>query len=224
LISIIVPILNEASNIKTCIEKIKKLEGEKEIIFVDGGSKDNPEKIIGNNAKYFSETAGRAKQMNKGAFFSEGEVLLFLHCDTTLPPNAIQEIQNATKDNKIIGGGFLHSFDKKNIFCGIISLSANIRTFTSHIFFGDQAIFIRKSIFDKMDGYRDLPLFEDWDFSSRMKKHGKTKIIKNKISTSSRRIEYWGKIKTLYIWWGLSFLYLIGFSEEKLSKFYKNIR
>ena len=113
---------------------------------------------------------------------------------------------------------------KKNIFCGIISLSANIRTFTSHIFFGDQAIFIRKSIFDKMDGYRDLPLFEDWDFSSRMKKHGKTKIIKNKISTSSRRIEYWGKIKTLYIWWGLSFLYLIGFSEEKLSKFYKDIR
>ena len=96
--------------------------------------------------------------------------------------------------------------------------------FTSHIFFGDQAIFIRKSIFDKMDGYRDLPLFEDWDFSSRMKKHGKTKIIKNKISTSSRRIEYWGKIKTLYIWWGLSFLYLIGFSEEKLSKFYKDIR
>ncbi len=75
-----------------------------------------------------------------------------------------------------------------------------------------------------MDGYRDLPLFEDWNFSSRMKKHGKIKIIKNRISTSSRRIKSWGKIKTLYIWWGLSLLYLVGFSEEKLSKFYEDIR
>tara|TARA_A100001037_G_scaffold187394_1_gene167815 strand:- start:803 stop:1477 length:675 start_codon:yes stop_codon:yes gene_type:complete len=224
LISIIVPILNEASNIKTCIEKLKKLKGEKEIIFVDGGSKDNPKKIIGNNAKIFFETTGRGKQMNKGAFVSEGEILLFLHCDTTLPPEALQEIEIAFKDNEIIGGGFLHSFDTNNFFCRMISLSANIRTFTSHIFFGDQAIFIRKSIFDKMDGYRDLPLFEDWNFSSRMKKHGKIKIIKNRISTSSRRIKSWGKIKTLYIWWGLSLLYLVGFSEEKLSKFYEDIR
>ena len=224
MISIIVPILNEASNIKTCIEKINKLKGEKEIIFVDGGSKDNPKKIIGNHAKYISEKSGRAKQMNTGAFFSKGEILLFLHCDTTLPSNSLENIKDVLKENQIIGGGFLHSFDTKNYFCKMISLSANIRTFTSHIFFGDQGIFVRKSVFCSMNGYKDLPLFEDWDFSSRMKKYGKTKIVKKKISTSPRRIEHWGKIKTLYIWWGLSILYLIGFSEKKLAKFYEDIR
>lgn len=224
MISIIVPILNEASNIKTCIEKIKKLKGEKEIIFVDGGSKDNPKKIIGNSGKYILTDSGRAKQMNAGAELSEGEILLFLHCDTSLPSKSLETVRIVLKENKIIGGGFLHSFDKNNLFCRIISLSANIRTFTSHIFFGDQAIFIRKSTFSEMNGYRELPLFEDWDFSSRMKKFGKTKVIKKRICTSSRRIKHWGKIKTLYIWWGLSILYLIGFSEKKLAEFYKNVR
>ncbi len=224
MISIIVPILNEASNIKTCIEKIKKLKGEKEIIFVDSDSKDNPKKIIGNSGKYILTDSGRAKQMNAGAELSKGEILLFLHCDTSLPPKSLETIRIVLKENKIIGGGFLHSFDKNNLFCRMISLSANIRTFTSHIFFGDQAIFIRKSTFTEMNGYRELPLFEDWDFSSRMKKFGKIKIIKKSICTSSRRIKHWGKIKTLYIWWGLSILYLVGFSEKKLAKLYKNVR
>ena len=224
MISIIVPILNEASNIKTCIDKIKNLEGKKEIIFVDGGSEDNPTKIIGNTARLIVGERGRAKQMNAGANFSKGEILLFLHCDTTLPPNALRNIEEILKNNKIVGGGFLHSFDKKNLFCKIISLSANIRTFTSHIFFGDQAIFVRKPIFSEMNGYRELALFEDWDFSLRMKEFGKTTIIKKRICTSSRRIQHWGKTKTLYIWWGLSLLYVFGFSEKKLVKFYKNIR
>ena len=117
MISIIVPILNEASNIKTCIEKIKKLKGEKEIIFVDGGSKDNPKKIIGNSGKYILTDSGRAKQMNAGAELSEGEILLFLHCDTSLPSKSLETVRIVLKENKIIGGGFLHSFDKNNLFC-----------------------------------------------------------------------------------------------------------
>lgn len=224
MISIVVPVLNEAPRLSPMFDMLDAQPGEKQIILADGGSTDGTRAVAGERALIVESEPGRARQMNAGAALAEGETILFLHCDTKLPPGAFRDIEDVMRADDVAGGGFLHSFDREDSFSRFISFSANARAKIAKRFLGDQCIFIRREVFERMGGYADMPLFEDWDLSRRMRAFGRAAVIETPVVTSGRRIDVWGKPKCLIIWWGLSILFALGVSAERLARYYAHVR
>ena len=221
MISIIIPVLNEEKNISIVLENIKRLNGEKEIIVVDGGSIDNTVEIVRKKGvMLLSSQKGRGHQMNRGAEIAKGDTLLFLHADTTLPENAITRIEETMKNHKIIGGRFDVRFDDDRFVFKLIAFLMNWRSRLTGIFTGDQAIFIRKSIFKDKSGYPEIPLMEDIELSKRMRMAGRTACLKDRAITSARKWKKEGIIKTILLMWLLRFLYFFNASPEFLSRIY----
>lgn len=224
MISIIVPVLNEAPRLDPFFAGLEIQEGDRELILADGGSRDATPEIAAGRARVVSSPPGRARQMNAGAEEAAGEILLFLHCDTELPPGGLRKIAEVMRDPNVAGGGFIHRFDLDDWFSRFISRSANVRSKRYRLFFGDQAIFIRREVFERMGGYAEMPLFEDWDLSMRMRREGAVALIEDPITTSGRRIEAWGRWKCFAVWWGLSILYALGVPAGRLARFYEHVR
>lgn len=221
MISIIIPVLNEEKNISIVLENIKRLNGEKEIIVVDGGSIDNTVEIVKKKGvMLLSLQKGRGCQMNKGAETANGDTLLFLHADTTLPENAITRIVETMKNHKIIGGRFDVRFDDDRFIFKLIAFLMNWRSRLTSIFTGDQAIFIRKNIFKDIGGYLEIPLMEDIALSKRMKRTGRVACLEYSAITSARKWKEEGIIKTILLMWFLRLLYFFKISPIFLSKIY----
>lgn len=224
MISIVAPVLNEARRLPAMFGMLDAQPGEKQVILADGGSADDTAEVAQGRALLVRTAPGRARQMNAGAARARGETILFLHCDTQLPAGALGRIEEALRADGAAGGGFLHSFDRDDLFSRFISLSANARARASRLFFGDQCIFVRRDVFERMGGYADMPMFEDWDLSRRMRGFGRLALIEAPVVTSGRRIDVWGKPKCLALWWGLSILYALGVPAERLSRYYAHVR
>ena len=150
MISIIVPVLNEAERLEAFFERLGLQSGEREVILADGGSRDASEGIAGGRARWVTSPPGRALQMNAGAAAAGGDILLFLHCDTALPPGGLEMIEEAMRDENAAGGGFTHRFDRDDRFSRFISLTANTRARRWKLYFGDQAIFVRRRVFERL--------------------------------------------------------------------------
>lgn len=224
MLSIVVPVLNEGRRLRDALDMLDAQPGEKQIILADGGSVDGSLDLAEGRALIVRSKPGRARQMNAGAALALGETILFLHCDTRLPRGGLRAIRDVMRADDVAGGGFLHSFDRKDRFSRLISLSANARARMAKIFLGDQAIFVRREAFEHMGGYPDTPLFEDWEISRRMRAFGRVAVIETPIVTSGRRIDAWGKPRCLLIWWGLSILYALGVPARRLSRYYAHVR
>ena len=224
MISIIVPVLNEAERLGPFLDDLEAQAGDWEIILADGGSEDATLEIARDRARIAASPPGRALQMNVRAAGAKGDILLFLHCDTRLPPGGLGLIEEAMRDPAAAGGGFIHRFDRDDRFSRFISLSANTRSRRWRLLFGDQAIFARRKVFEELGGYPEVPLFEDWGFSARMREAGEIALIEEPITTSGRRIEVWGKWRCFYLWLGLSVLYALGVPPEKLARCYGHVR
>lgn len=221
MISIIIPVLNEEENISSALANTERLSGEKEIIVVDCGSIDNTVEIVKKKGvMLLSSQKGRGHQMNRGAEIAKGDTLIFLHADTTLPENAITRIEEAMKNHEIIGGRFDVSFDDDRFIFKLIAFLMNWRSHLTGIFTGDQAIFIRKSVFKDIGGYLEIPLMEDIALSKRMKREGKIACINDCVTTSARKWKEEGIIKTILLMWFLRFLYFFKISPIFLSKIY----
>lgn len=222
-ISIIIPVFNE-KNINLYLNKITQNNtlDDHEIIVVDG-NKDTTVKLIENkNIKKIFSKKGRANQMNKGASIASYEILLFLHADTILPNNSFDEIRDILKQKEIKAGAFDLSFNSKNILLTLISKIASWRSRLTKLPYGDQAIFIKKEIFNKIGTYEDIPLMEDVNLMQKLKKENyKIKISNKKVITSSRKWDNSGIIYTTIRNWVLISLYFFGVHPKKLAKFYK---
>lgn len=222
MISIIIPVLNEEKHISSALENIERLNGEKEIIVIDGGSSDNTAEIVKNRGitllSYIKQ--GRGCQMNRGAEIAKGEALLFLHADTILLEDGLIKIQEALKDPEIIGGRFDVRFDDGRLVFKLIAFLMNWRSRLTGISTGDQAIFIRKNIFKKIGGYLEVPLMEDIELSKRMKKAGSLACLKDMVITSARKWKEEGIVRTIILMWSLRLLYFFRVSPEALSRIY----
>lgn len=228
-IAVIIPTLNEEKALTQTLTEVAALNLE-EIIVVDGGSTDRTLRI----AEAFSAASphvhlitgsmGRARQMNAGAKGSRSEILLFLHADTLLPPNVVGIIRTAMADFNIAGGWFEVRFDSPSIWGAVISRFMNWRSRLSGIATGDQAIFVRRPIFEQLGGFSDIPLMEDIEFSARLKRVGSTLALEETVTTSFRRWEQQGPLRTILLMWTLRFLYWIGMSPHRLKDFYAAIR
>ena len=233
-ISVIIPTLYEERTIMATLAQTAAL-GFDELIVADGGSLDQTPLLVesyrlGTQYSVLSPVRlvpaprGRARQMNEGAKASRGEILLFLHADTQLPGDAKTVIETALARQDLVGGRFDVQFDRPSKWGSIISSMMNWRTRISGIATGDQALFVRRPIFEQMEGFADLPLMEDIDFSRRLKRRGATAALTATVTTSFRRWERQGPLRTILLMWALRFLYWIGVRSHTLSRWYELVR
>lgn len=223
-ISIIIPVLNEAENISRLIEMLCGLRGEKEILFVDGGSDDGTATRIPAAYRVLKSQRGRGIQMNAGAQCASGEILLFLHGDTHLDRDALEQIIEKGISRDYAAGCFSLTFDREGFLLKMIAFLSNMRVKTTKIMFGDQGIFVKREIFEELGGFLDIPLMEDLEFSRRLKRRGRIIQLKTPITTSARRFERMGTLKTILLMHKLKILYFLGETPEKLQALYRNVR
>ena len=223
-ISVIIPVLNEADLINRCIDHVKTVGNghNSEIIVVDGDENGTTIKKLNSlSVKKLISSKGRAVQMNLGASKASGDVLLFLHADTSLPENAFEEVFNTLKSGEFRGGAFELSIDNPKFAFRLIELFAALRYRNTGIPFGDQAIFIERDYFNYMGGYNEIPLMEDVDLMRRIKKEGgKINIIPLKAISSARNWERDGIFYTTLRNWILQIMFSLGVSPKRLVKFY----
>ena len=192
-----------------------------EIIVVDGNNNTTINLIKNEQIIKAKSTKGRANQMNKGAGLASNEILLFLHADTILPSNAYTIIKNILQDENIQAGAFDLSFNSNKLILNIIAKVASWRSRITKTPYGDQAIFIKKNIFEKIKGYENISLMEDVNLMQKLKKEKvNIKISKEKVITSARKWEKKGIIYTTLRNWILISLYYLGVNPNKLAKFY----
>ncbi len=167
---------------------------------------------------------GRASQMNLGASASRGDILLFLHADTRLPPDAKTAIRAAMGDPACVGGRFDLRFERDAGLAWLVGRLINLRSRWSGIATGDQAMFVRRRVFERLGGFPAIPIMEDIEFTRRLKRAGRTACLRSKVTTSYRRWEACGPVRTILLMWLLRFLYWIGVSPHRLSQFYASVR
>jgi len=220
--SIIIPTINESLSIEHSLQKLIPLikEGH-EIIVVDGGSEDETISICKTYTdKVFISKKGRALQMNLGALHATNNILVFLHADTLLPNNVTPLILNALNKSDSQWGRFNVKFNNKNFIMSVIALLMNIRSCVTGIVTGDQTLFVKKELFNKINGYKEIPLMEDIELSKSLKKYSKPICLSASVISSSRRWETNGYLRTILLMWKLRFLYFFGVSANRLVRQY----
>ncbi|HKO30834.1 MAG TPA: TIGR04283 family arsenosugar biosynthesis glycosyltransferase [Nitrospiraceae bacterium] len=233
-ISVIIPTLDEERTIMASLAHTASL-GFDELIVVDGGSLDQTPMLVESYrrstqvlaqspVRLITAPSRRARQMNEGAKASSGEILLFLHADTQLPDDAKTTIETALADHQMVGGRFDVRFDSPSMWGSIISGMMNWRSRMSGIATGDQALFVRRHIFEQIGGFADIPLMEDIDFSRRLKRKGATAALTATVTTSFRRWQQHGPFRTILLMWVLRFLYWIGVNPHRLAQLYRPVR
>ena len=223
-ISIIIPTLNEARCLGETLEQIQKLSPH-EIIISDGGSDDNTLKIA---AKFTQNVikgpTGRALQLNAGAQAATGDLLLFLHADSYIKLASYKKMLYAMKNPEVIGGAFSLLIDSNRMALQIINQFANLRSKYLGRAYGDQAFFVKKQVFQEMEGFTEFPICEDLDFYKRLKIMGSVVLLKEEVLTSSRRWANEGiwftTIRNILI----ATLFELGFPPRILTKWYQTIR
>lgn len=225
-ISVIVPVFREAKTINGFLETVQRIfpSPDNEIIVVDGSPEGETLSAIHlPRIRKFGSGKGRARQMNRGAAMAKGRILLFLHADTRLPGNAAGVIiRLLSRYPGLAGGAFSLGIDEDRFPLKVIEWSANLRSRLTRVPYGDQSIFLRKANFDRMGGFREIPIMEDLELMTRIRKQGgRIHILTQKSVTSSRRWRKEGIAFCTLRNWLIRVLYHLGVSADRLAAFYR---
>jgi rSAM/selenodomain-associated transferase 2 len=225
-LSVVIPALDEEGTIGATLAAAGQgLQPSDEIVLVDGGSSDRTAEIgRASGVEVVASERGRGRQMNAGAAGAHGDVLLFLHADTTLPRGYREELAALLADGSVGWGRFDLDFDEGGPLLRLIArlISGRSRIFRSAT--GDQAIFVRRSLFESVGGYREALLFEDVDLARRLRAVAGMGIPPSRVVTSARRWRRRGVWPTTLRMWTLKSLYLAGVPAARLARFYRDER
>jgi rSAM/selenodomain-associated transferase 2/rSAM/selenodomain-associated transferase 1 len=218
--SVIIPTLNEAAVIGVCLEQVRALRSDIEMIVADGGSCDDTVAIARQNGAIVCLTPpGRGIQCNNGAAQAGGDILLFLHADTILPPDALISIESIFTDEGVQLATFGIKFDIKHCLLRLYSRLARLNLPFSR--FGDQCIVIRNPLFRSLGGFRDWPLFEDTDLIRRAGRYTRIKWLPGDVTTSACRFLENGILRQELRNIFFTIQFLLGFSPMKLAEKYR---
>ncbi len=218
-ISIIIPALNEEDSIRETLDALSAFE-RAEIILVDGGSTDNTVSIAEDYGIVIRHAPrGRGSQLGFGGNAGSADILWFVHADTVVPPEAVEQIKKALENRSAAGGNFTIRFDGTRRAARFLTWLYP-RLSKLGLIYGDSAIFVRRAAYEKIGGFRDYPIFEDLDFVERLKKEGEIVTLPSIVTTSSRRFENKSFTLTFLRWTILQILYWLGVSPYKLLKIY----
>ena len=222
-VGVILPVLNEADMLPTALEHLRQLSPD-EIIVVDGGSTDATRdvakaKMDGLPVRLLTSTRGRARQMNTGAAEARSDILLFLHADTRLPSRALESVRAAVRAGHI-WGRFDVRLDNPKLIYRVIEWFMNLRSALTGIATGDQAVFVRRDVFEQLGGHPDIALMEDIELSARLRRKQPPARIRTPVLVSARRWERRGIVRTVLLMWGLRLCYWLGISPVRLARWY----
>ncbi len=220
-ISIIIPTLNESENIEKLLGYLRTSSPEAELIVSDGGSTDLTVHLTQPFARVIHSEPGRGRQMNTGARAASGEIFWFLHADCRPHPESLKAISRAMENKVVVGGAFEYSLDHPGRFFRLAEFLSNRKNRLLKTFYGDMGIFVRRDVFFRNDGFKEIPLMEDLDLCVRLKKSGKVVILPYRITTSARRWLEEGVVKNMLRNWILQIAWSCGADPEKLAKWYR---
>lgn len=222
-LSIIVPVLNEASQLPELAAHLLPLQDTVcEVILVDGGSEDGTVSLATElGFEVISANRGRASQMNKGADYASGNVLLFLHADTRLPENAVTLVLSVCQKNNTVWGRFDVQITGDSFMFKVIARLINWRSRLTAIATGDQAIFVVRRLFNKVKGFPEQALMEDIELCKRLKIHARPICLRESVITSGRRWQERGIWRTIWLMWHLRLAYWCGANPDDLLVKYR---
>ena len=219
-VSVVIPTLNEAKYVEHTLASVEIQSGPKEVIVVDGGSTDDtPECAARQGARVITARQGRARQMNAGAARARGDVLLFLHADTTLPPDALASVWQALSDPRVQAGTFRLRFDRDHWLLRFYALATHLRW--RRFCYGDRGLFVRRTAFETLGGYPDWPLFEDLELADRLHRYGSFRYLPLTVTTAARRFVREGPLRQQVRNFVLWTHYLCGGRPEAAAPYYR---
>lgn len=226
MLSIVIPTLNEEETISTALAVLQPLRRRGvEVIVVDGGSEDSTVRLASPLCdQAIVAPRGRASQMNTGAGEASGDKLLFLHSDTLLPEDALEAIEQAFMAPGCVWGRFDVKIQSPLRFLAGVAFMMNLRSRWTGIATGDQAIFVKRSAFDEIGGFPDIWLMEDIALSKSLKRFSRPVCIRTRVTTSGRRWEKNGIIRTVLLMWQLRLAFFLGADPSRLAEKYAHAR
>jgi rSAM/selenodomain-associated transferase 2 len=220
-LSIIVPVLDEAPILAGALQVLAAFRQRgAEVIVVDGGSRDGTAELARPHADcVIAAERGRGAQMNAGARIARAEVLLFLHADTTLPPDADRLVRRALAGTQAWGRFDVH-IEGRNPLLGLVAALMNRRSRLTGIATGDQAMFVTRQAFDECGGFPEIPLMEDIALSQKLKRIAWPVCLAARVVTSGRRWERHGVLRTMLMMWRLRLAFFLGADPAALARRY----
>jgi len=228
MLSIIIPVLNEAAGIEANLRALLAQRGDYEVIVVDGGSRDGTQALVRRFPVALLERPaapdGIAGHFNSAAARARGEVLLFLHADVRLPPDTPKLIAAALRDPRVVGGGFRARFDAEHWLLRYNAWHMNWRVQRGQFgrrFFGDMGPFVRRTVFEHIGGYPSIAFMEDHAFAWRLLRAGPLAVIGEPLTISARRFVERGVVRTtLWAQW-IKLLFYVGVPPAILGRIYR---
>jgi rSAM/selenodomain-associated transferase 2 len=224
-LDVVVPMLNEAHDIVATLRALRLGAPDAQIIVVDGGSTDQSVAI----ARPLCHTviaisASRARQMNAGAAVAHGDAIVFVHADTQVPSNFAAAIDKALANPSVVGGRFDIELDDRAPGYRMVGAMISLRSRLMRSATGDQAIFVRREVFDRLGGFAEIAICEDVDFARRLRRAGRIACLRTRVITSARRWRRYGVIRTILRMWAIKSLFLLGVSPAWLKRHYVDAR
>lgn len=220
-VSIVVPVLNEASTIRECLARLRRDFPDCELLVADGGSRDGTAALAAQYGRVVHSEPGRGCQMNTGAAASAGAILWFLHADCTIPVTALAALRSALADPAVVGGGLQLRFDQRSAGLNWLAYTSNHRARRLGWIFGDQAMFVRRAVFEELGGFPQIPLMEDLEMSRRLRRRGHLVILPVACTASARRLVQHGPWRMTVLMQVLKAQYLLGVDPERIRRRYE---
>jgi rSAM/selenodomain-associated transferase 2 len=229
-VSFIIPTYNEEECIGRTLASLAGLDGDFEVIVADGASTDGTVVCVRSFVAEYPHPLRvmvtekhRARQLNSAAAVAQGEVLVFLHADTLVSPDALGALELVLKDSRTFGGNFDLIFEGNSFVERFFTWAYRVRR-PLGIYYGDSGIFVRRRVFDRLGGFADIPIMDDYEFVRRLERLGRTACVPSSLKTSGRRWQVQGLFNTLASWVWVQALFSLGVPAERLAKWYKPVR
>lgn len=230
MVSIIVPTYNEATSIAAVLERLKRVGGEFEVLVADGSSMDRTVEIVRGLAvacpyslQLVESVRNRAIQCNSAAQRARGDVFLFLHADILVRPETVEAVERSLCDPAVVGGNFQIVFEGETFMERFFTWCYRVRR-PFGIYYGDSGLFVRREIFERLGGFRPIPIMDDYEFVRRLERAGHTVCLGPAMLVSDRRWRVQGLFSTLSSWIWIQTLYSLGVPAEHLARWYAPVR